>query len=247
MPSWGPYIHVPALDGAAQLCTLLRSCTLLGTPGSWLATSLWAPWGDPGTLVAVMAGNTHGWLPSSWDPPQHSPTASSPCSLKACGEPTWSMPTTSTSRTWPPSTQWWTGSSPSSATCGHWTAATPCTAGRRRASGSRVSGGTPGVPTPSRRMLTAPMLPSSWHPATLHPRRLQVHHLPHALLQAGAEVGGAAAAERFPGCPQPRHSRWPLQGAAALPVGLRAVASGPRPSWGCACAGFEPASLRAVA
>lgn len=223
-------------------------CPVLGTPGSQPATSLWAPQA-PGRLMDVgagMAGSTCGCLPSGWDPLALSDSQLSLCP-QACGEPTWNTPMTSTSRTWPPSTRWWTGSSPSSATCGRWTAAMLCTAGRRRASGSRVSGGTLGVPVPSRRMLTAPILPSSWHPAALHPRRLQVHHLPHALLQAGAEVGGAAAAERLPGHPQPRHGRWSLQGAAALLVGLLTVSPVPQPSQGCAWVGFEPTSLRAVA
>lgn len=137
-------------------------CPVLRTPGSWLATSLWAPQSDPGRLA-------DGCLPSGWDPPTL-PNSWLSLFPQACGELTWSTPMTSTSQIWPPSTQWWTGSSLSSATCGRWTAATPCTAGRRRASGSRVSGGTPGVPVPSHWMLTGPTLPSSWHPAALHPR-----------------------------------------------------------------------------
>jgi len=146
-------------------------CLLLGTPGSWPATSLWAPWIDPGRLMdagAGMASSTHGCLPSAGTP-WCSLTAGSPPSTQACGEPTWSTPMTSTSQTWLPSTRWWTGRSPSSATCGRWTAATPCTAGRQRASGCRVSGGTPAVPVPPHHALTALVLPSSRHPAALHP------------------------------------------------------------------------------
>lgn len=180
-----------------------------------------------------------------------------PCAPQACGGPTWSTPTTSTSLTWPPSTRWWTGPCPSSATCGRWTAATPCTAGRRRASGSRVSAAT-GVPARPRspREAHGPALPSSRHPPALHPRRLQVPHLPHALLQAGAEVGGAAAAQRFPGCPQPRHVRRSLQGAAAFSVGAGGPSVSPIPPGavgtpqiapGAACMGFKPGSLRAAA
>lgn len=221
-------------------------CPVLGTLGCPPATSLWAPQSHPGRLADVRAGmaGQHPWVLAVQLGLPNNRLSLCP---QACGEPTWSMPMTSTSRTWPPSTRWWMGSSPSSATCGHWTAAMPCTAARQRASGSRVSGGTPwdahAIPPGD----DSPTLPSSWHPAALHPRRLQVHHLPHTLLQAGAEVGGAAAAERLLGHPQPRHGRRPLQGAAALQVGPCTVSPVPQPSQGRARVGFEPASLWAAA
>lgn len=106
-----------------------------------------------------------------------------PC-LQACVEPTWSTLTTSTSRICPLSTRWWTGSSPSSATCGRWTAATPCTDGRQRPSGSRVSGSTPEVPIAAPWILMAPCcLPAgTQRPFTLDDFKYIIFHSPFCKL-----------------------------------------------------------------